>query len=554
MAMRARILLAIPDREQLAAASALIDESAEIELAGTVETPDQISQALAGTNVDVLIVHEDIGALPIMELVRQLATTHPGVGLVALVREARPQTLRAALQAGARDVIELPLTLERLQAAVTSGLSWAEAVRGQIATDRVADSDRLEAGRVIAVAGAKGGVGTTTVALNLALAAAAEDGGAFPPCLVELDLQAGDLRSYLDLPPTQHRSLSDLAGVAGEVTWRSLEDVLYVHESGIRVLLCPEKGEDAEDISDGLLRETLSAIKAQSPLTVVDCGSHTTEASAAAIELADRILIVATPDVPALRAANRLLRLWDRLDLVIEPDAAAVVLNRVNRAAEVQPELARRVLSCKVADAQIPAGFRDLENAINAGAPERLSSGSVAEGLNRLAVETGARPERQRRIGRRRSGGESGQASIETVGLAGIITVLALVVWQIVLVGYTFVLASNSAREAARGLAVGSEGEEIARGELPGAWREGMRYDDFEGDESDEAHAEVSLAVPAFLPGIDTPIRVTVDESTVIEDEDLPDSVQDDGDEEAEPEPEPEPPPDDGGEIDAEPA
>lgn len=547
MAAKARILLAIPDREQLAAASALVDESAEIELAGTAQLPEQIDAAIAGTDVDCVVLDEHIGALPIMDLVRQLSTAHPGVGLIVLVRDASQQVLRGALQSGARDVLEAPLTLERLQSSVSATVSWADAVRGQITSDRSARSDRLEAGRVVAVAGAKGGVGTTTIALNLALAAAAVNGDGRPPCLVELDLQGGDLRSYLDLAPTQHRSLGDLAGVeGGELNARSLEDVLYVHESGVRILLCPERGEDSEDISDALMRETLGLLKAQSSLIVIDLGASVTEASAAAVELADRILVIATPDVPSLRGANRLLRLWDRLDLVIQPDALAVTLNRVNRAAEVQPELARRVLACELTEAAIPAGFRDLENAINSGAPERLASGSVLDGIEELAVEMGARPAPRRRLGRRRS--EAGQVAVETAGLVGVIMLLILATWQIVLVGYTFVLASQSAREASRAVAVGEEGEPVAREEVSGAWRDGLRYDDFDGDENDEAHAEVSLAVPILMPGLETPFRVTVDESTVIEGESLPESVtqpEDDEPEEDEPadpdEPEAEP-------------
>jgi pilus assembly protein CpaE len=543
MAMRARILLAIPDREQLAAASALVDESAELELAGTAHSPDQIGAALRSTEVDAVILHEDVGALPAMELVRQLATAHPGVGLIALVREAGPGVLRGALQAGARDVIEQPLTLERLQASVSATVDWVDAVREQIASDRSARSERLEAGRVIAVAGAKGGVGTTTIALNLALAGAAEQEGP-GPCLVELDLQAGDLRTYLDLPATQHRSVADLPAMAGELNWRSLEDVLYAHEAGLRILLCPERGEDAEDIGDSVMRETLGVIKAQTPLTVVDLGANVTEAGAAAVELADLVLIVATPDVPALRGANRLVRLWDRLDLLIRSEAVAVVLNRVNRAAEIQPELARRVLSCRLTDAAIPAGFRDLENAINSGVPERISSGPIVEGIEQLAVEVGVRKERPRRL-RRRGGAaetraepaaETGQVAVETVGLVGLITLLVLALWQIVLVGYTFVLAGHSAREGARAVAVGAPGEEAARAEVPGAWRDGLRYEDSHGGEDDEAHAEVSLAVPALIPGLETPLRVTVDESTVVEGEPLPESVQ--GGDEPEPPPE----------------
>jgi pilus assembly protein CpaE len=533
MAVRTRVVLAIPDPDQLAAATALIEESSELELAATAHAPEQLTAALESTDVDAVVVDESLGVLPIMELIRQLASAFPHVGFIPLLREVSPRALQTALRAGARDVLERPLTLERLQASVGTAAEWADAVRERIETDRGARVEGRAAGRVIAVVGGKGGVGTTTIALNLALAGASQDGdrGA---CLLELDLQGGDLRTYLDLPPAPHRSLADLTGVAGELGQRALDDVLYAHSSGLRVLLAPEHGEDAEDVSDGLARELIGLLKARASLVVVDLGATLTEAGAATVELADRVLVVATPDVPALRGANRMLRMWRRLHLALADDDVAVTLNRVNRAAEVQPELARRVLLAPLSETVIPAGFRDLEQALNSGSPERLASGPVRDGLSRLAVEVGAQRERPRRLRRARPGSdESGAVSLETAGLAGLVTLIVLLLWQIALAGYTFILAGHSAREAARALAVGENGEETARAEVSGAWREGIGYKEGGGSGDEAAYAEVTLRVPALIPGFESPITVRARESTVIESQALPDAFDRDQGEEA---------------------
>ena len=253
---------------------------------------------------------------------------------------------------------------------------------------------------MIAIAGAKGGVGCSTVALHVALAAARHDSER-PVCLAELDLQTGDLRSLLDLQ--SHRSIADLASVAeGEVTVRSLDDTLYVHSTGLRVLLAPERGEDGEDISASAARQILGALKFQYDIVICDVGSVMTEAGAVAVEMASTVLIVTTPDVPAIRAANRLLRLWERLQI---DTPARILLNRTSREHEIQPDFARRVLQAPVLDATLPSGFRDLEEALNTGHPERLEQGAINRALAEVAVAIEAVPAegRRRRLRLRRA-------------------------------------------------------------------------------------------------------------------------------------------------------
>ena len=114
--------------------------------------------------------------------------------------------------------------------------------------DRVAGEESASGalgGQLVAVAGAKGGVGTTTIALHLGLAAARLAPGR-PVCLVDFDLQKGDFRALLDTP--HRRSVVDLVTVSNEISVRHLQETLYTHKEGFRLLLAPEEGEKAEDV------------------------------------------------------------------------------------------------------------------------------------------------------------------------------------------------------------------------------------------------------------------------------------------------------------------
>ena len=294
-------------------------------------------------------------------------------------------------------------------------------------------------------------------------------------CLAELDLQTGDLRSLLDLQ--SHRSIADLASVAeGEVTARSLDDTLYVHSTGLRVLLAPERGEDGEDISASAARQILGALKFQYDIVVCDVGSVMTEAGAVAVEMASSALIVTTPDVPAIRAANRLLRLWERLQI---DTPARVLLNRTSREHEIQPDFARRVLQAPMLDATLPSGFRDLEEALNTGHPERLEQDAINRALADVAVADrgGARrgpapaPAPAPRGARR----DAGRRRSRCWPCCPIIVVAVLGMLQLLAVGYTWMETSHAARAGARAWAVDDNKDwwtGAAKDELPKSWRD----------------------------------------------------------------------------------
>lgn len=503
--MSRRVLLGIPDGALASQVAALAQEGLDVEVVDSVPDGDEVAAALNRLELDAVILHEDLGPLPVIDLARQLAAAYPRVGFLLLARELTPDLLRAALRAGVRDVVGLPLTLEALAEAIEGAATWSQAISARIDDHSLALAAESVGGRLVTLAGAKGGVGTTTLALHLALAAAAEDPER-TVCLAEFDLQSGDLSTLLDLPT--RRSVVDLAAVGDDIGARSLDDTLYVHSSGLRVLLAPDRGEDGEDVTGPAARRILGALKFQYDLVIVDAGALVTEGSAVATELADEVLIVTTPDVPALRAANRLLRLWERLSVRAQ-GTARVLLNQVHRDSEVQPDLAKRVLTADLTETTVPAGFRDLEPGLNTGQPTQLQ-GAVKRGIEALAGELGL-------IARRGSGARlrlrssAGQASVETVGLTGLIVLLVIGLWQMALVGYTYVLAGHAARSAARSLAVGEDTKASAEADVPKPWRHDIKVD-ASGEE-----AKVTLRVPFVIPGIEGPITVSQSEGTVKE-------------------------------------
>ena len=232
-----RLLLAIADADVASSAAALAQEGEGLEVVAVVDDAEEVTRALRRYEVDVVVLHDALGAAPVLDVAREIGQTFPEVGLVLIAADDSTELLRAAMQAGLRDVVSSPLSLEQLEGSVRAAAQWSRSVRDRVAGEESAAG--ALGGQLIAIAGSKGGVGTTTVALQLTLAAVRAAPGR-PVCLVDFDLQKGDLRGYLNLP--YRRSVVDLVEVANEISVRHLQETLYTHKEGFRRPARPRRG------------------------------------------------------------------------------------------------------------------------------------------------------------------------------------------------------------------------------------------------------------------------------------------------------------------------
>ncbi|MFJ9812027.1 CpaE family protein [Streptomyces sp. NPDC101158] len=386
--MTTRILPAVGDPDAARAVTTLIGQLPDAEPAGPVTDSTQLVDTLARLAAEsldelpeVVLVHERIGPVPALELVREVALRFPAVGVVLITADASPVLFSAAMDSGARGLVTLPLGYEELASRVQAAAQWSAGVRRHLGAG--AEAPTGPGGTVVTVSGAKGGVGTTVTAVHLALAARASGRTV---ALVDMDLQGGDVASYLDVQ--FRRSLADLAAI-NDITPRVLQDAVYVHETGLSLLLAPGEGERGEEVTDRSARQIVSALRSRHEVVVVDCGTHLDAAGAAAVEMADAALLVTTPDVVAVRAAKRVVRMWDRLQ-VRKPEETTVLVNRHHRSTEIQPALVQKITGTRIAGVSVPAHFKELAAVVDAGRLHDLDARStVKQALWALAGELG---------------------------------------------------------------------------------------------------------------------------------------------------------------------
>ncbi|MGW0464093.1 AAA family ATPase [Streptomyces sp. NPDC003027] len=386
--MTTRILPAVGDPDAARSVTTLLSRLPDAEpfppvgdSTRLVDTLARLAAASLDELPDVVLVHERIGPVPALELIREVALRFPAVGVVLITADASPVLFSAAMDSGARGLVTLPLGYEELASRVQAAAQWSVGVRRHLGAG--ADVFTGPGGRVVTVSGAKGGVGTTVTAVQLALAAQTSGHSV---ALVDMDLQGGDIGSYLDVQ--FRRSLADLAAV-DDLSPRVLQDAVYTHETGLALLLAPGDGERGEEVSDRSARQIVGALRSRYDVVVVDCGTYLTGSNAAAVEMADAAVLVTTPDVVAVRAAKRVVRMWDRLQ-IRKAEESVCLVNRYTRSTEIQPGLIQKITGTRMAGVVVPAHFKELQGVVDAGRLHDLDSRStVKQALWSLAGELG---------------------------------------------------------------------------------------------------------------------------------------------------------------------
>jgi len=308
--------------------------------------------------------------------------------------------LRRSMLAGAREFLVKPFSSDELTSSIRQvytrerekqsriAVQPAPAASGDTSRAVVAprgggdDDEYREPGRVIAVFGPKGGVGRTTLAVNLAVAASTELGQR--TCLVDASFQFGDIGVLLNLNP-KNKSIADLIpelDAGGEV--ESLDTFLINHSAGIHVLLAPPSPEMAELITPAGTKRMLEALRLTHDLVIVDCMSSFNDTTLAILDMADTVLTMLSLEITSIKNIRLFLEVAEQLGY--GQDKVRLVLNRADsslgiRVADVEHSIGRRV------DHTIVSDGRSVVYALNRGVPFFLSNreAQVSQDVLRLA-------------------------------------------------------------------------------------------------------------------------------------------------------------------------
>jgi pilus assembly protein CpaE len=282
--------------------------------------------------------------------------------------------LRRSMLAGAREFLIKPFSSDELISSIRRVYELGASRRQAMPSAAPAAPTRTaqerapeEMGKVMAVFSPKGGVGCSTVAINLAIAL--HQAQKAQVVVVDSSLQFGDVAVLLNLQA--NRSLADLAPHIDEMDQELLNHVILAHPSGIRALLAPPRPEMADLIAPGTLNTILEKLRHVCDYIVVDTPNTLSDVTLTVLDAAHRVLLITTPDIPAIKNAKLFFEVTEALEYA--RDKTILILNKADRHASIRSEDIQASIKHPVA-AQLPLDERTAMASANQGVPFMMSA------------------------------------------------------------------------------------------------------------------------------------------------------------------------------------
>jgi pilus assembly protein CpaE len=370
----------------------LLSFESDIEVVGAAASGAQALELAAQLLPGVVLMDINMPDMDGIAATERMSAEVPDAAVVMMSVQGEADYLRRSMLAGAREFLVKPFSSDELTASIRQvyarevekanrrAAAPVMAPGGPVGPTSGGSRDRD--GQIVAIFSPKGGVGRTTIAVNMAIAAATELGQTV--VLVDASFQFGDVGVLLNLNP-KNKSIADLVPELEAGEPESLDTFVINHSAGVRVLLAPPSPEMAELITPTVVKRVLEALRREHDLVIVDCTSWFNETTLAILDVADTVLTVLSLEITSIKNMRLFLEVADQLGY--EQNKVKLVLNRADsslgiRVTDVENSIGRKV------DHTIVSDGRSVVYALNRGVPFFLSNreAQVSQDILRLAA------------------------------------------------------------------------------------------------------------------------------------------------------------------------
>jgi len=315
---------------------------------------------------DVVLMDINMPDMDGIAATEALLSQVPTTQVIMMSVQGEQDYLRRSMLAGAREFLIKPISAEDLYNAIRHVHRLQTTQRRYVPSgpgDQGAGGEAGGAqGQIIAVFSPKGGVGTSAIAANLAVALRQLTNKKV--ALVDGNLIFGDLGVIMNLVST--KTIADLANRIAELDRDLLNDVLMTHTSQVKVLLAPPNPQTGELVVSDHLRAILELLRKEFDYVVVDTQSSFQDRALAVLDLADRIVALMTLEMPCIKNIKLFLEVAELLEYPAEK--TLLVLNKADNRLGIRVENVEENIQHKVA-LQIANAPQEMTLAINQGVP-----------------------------------------------------------------------------------------------------------------------------------------------------------------------------------------
>lgn len=407
-APRIRVLIADDVREARDNVQKLLQFAPDVLVVGQASTGREALELARKLSPDIVLMDVTMPEMDGISATQQITAQLPGIAVIVISVQIDSDSLRRSLQAGARDYLAKPFSLDDLTNAIRGVYQSLLATRAQLgATPSLGGGGTGEGpagkqAKVIAAFSPKGGLGRTSLIANLAVATklALDQRVA----LIDGNIPFGDIGVALNLTST--KTVVDLAGQIATLDADMISDVLVNHSSGVKVLLAPPTPQDAESITGEHLRAIIARMRSTFDYIFVDTRSSFDETQLAILDAAQQIILLITMEMTAVKAAKQYLEVAELLGY--PADKTLLVLNRAGTGSQISVEDAESHLKGKL-KARIPEEATALIQSVNEGVPLVVSAPAsrysaavlhLASIVTDGAIEVDPEPEQRGGLGR----------------------------------------------------------------------------------------------------------------------------------------------------------
>jgi pilus assembly protein CpaE len=363
----------------------------DIEIVGTAENGQQAIERARTLRPDIVLMDINMPDMDGIAASQEIVRLAPGSQVIMMSVQSEADYLRRSMLAGAVDFLTKPFTSEELSSSIyrvnKANRRPAASARpevdagapGEVGTEPYRSS---QDGKLLLVYSPKGGTGCSTIAANLAIALAQVSSKRV--ALVDASLQFGDAGALLNLQGSQ--SILDATNRIDELDSDLLTVLLATHTSGIKVLAAPPSPVDSDTISPTAYKKVLKRLQKTFDYIVLDSWSYLDDMVLAAIDLAERILLVMTPEIPAVKSTKQFFEIAEALEFPM--DRIDLILNKVYprdgvRAGQIENSMKHKIR------AQFDFEPQAIRQAVNQGTAVivQLPNHPFSQGLLRLAEQ-----------------------------------------------------------------------------------------------------------------------------------------------------------------------
>jgi pilus assembly protein CpaE len=351
----------------------LLSFEPDIQVVGTATNGKEAIDMAKKSAPDIVLMDVNMPIVDGIQATETLAQEVPTSPVIIMSVQGERDYLRRAMQSGAREFLIKPFSGDELIASIRRvyqleqkkesfmAKAPAAAPAGPVPAGEPVRRGS-EQGQVVFFYSGKGGVGKSLIAANLAVSMANETKAKV--ALVDLDLQFGDIGVLLNLDHSQ--GITDLVENIEHMDPDFIREVMVEGPYGVKVLLTPISPELADLVTVDHIRKIFAEMRKIFDYIIVDSSTHLGEINLEVLDHADRVVVVTSLSIPAIKDTKLALKIFDSLS--ISPDRVILLLNKSDAHSEFNKESVEANLRFPIT-AQIPNDPKLVINSINRGNP-----------------------------------------------------------------------------------------------------------------------------------------------------------------------------------------